>query len=499
MRLSVRIFIGYFALVAIALWWYISSTIEELRPAYLQPSEEVMVDTANLLAEIAAPFLSRHLPDDLMETELADSIGRYQKRRLDAQIWSYRKTDPDLIVYITDTNGQVLYHSQLQELGADYSEWLDVSLTLKGEYGARTSEAVPGQVATRVAYVGAPIKIGEEIIGVLSVGKPHASLQPLLDATQRTVVTQGIILMLVALVIGVLLAWWLTYSIRKLTHYARQVRDGERVDPPKLVEKELSYLATAMDEMRTELRAANYVERYIHSITHEMKSPIAAIRGAAELLSEPDMESLQRERFVNNINSEIRQLQNLIDKLLELSKLEKQERLHAPEVIDLCALLVKSQQRLALTEPGQKRHWQLQLPESSCDVLGDAFMLEIVMHNIMDNALQFCPVNGEIGIQLVAKANRWVMTISNAGEPVPKYALNRVFERFYSLPRPDGSRKSTGLGLAIVKEIITLHGGRVILKNLAPTRDGGGAAVAVIINLPAHLPESNQEALVESS
>lgn len=486
MRLSVRIFIGYFALVAAALWWYVQSTVDELKPAYLQPSEEVMVDTANLLAELAAPMLMSRLPDNLQNTELADSINRYQQRELDAQIWSYRKTSPDLIVYITDARGQVLFHTDASQVGADYSQWLDVSLTLKGEYGARTSEAVPGQVATREAYVAAPIMAGGEIIGVLSVGKPHSSLQPLLNVTQRKVVIQGILLMLAALVLGVLLSWWLTTSIRRLTEYARRVRDGERIDPPRLKEKELSYLAQAMDEMRVELRAANYVERYIHSITHEMKSPIAAIRGAAELLSEPQMPEDQRARFIGNINTEIRQLQNLTDRLLELAKLEKQERLLAPETLDPGELLQRLQQRHAASPAGQQRRWDIRIADQLCQLSGDEFLLEIALNNVLDNAVQFCPPQGLIRVSLTVNAGSLSIRIANQGEPIPDYALGRVFERFYSLPRPSGQRKSTGLGLAIVREIITLHDGSVMVRNAGHQQqaDDPSKGVEVEIILP---------------
>ncbi len=477
MRLSVRIFIGYFVLVAAALWWYIQSTVDELKPAYLQPSEEVMVDTANLLAELAAPMVMQRFPDDLRNTELADSINRYLQRELDAQIWSYHKTDPNLIVYITDARGQVLYHTQYDQIGADYSQWLDVGLTLKGEYGARTSEAIPGQIATREAYVAAPIIVGDEIIGVLAVGKPHAGLQPLLTATQHKIIIQGLLLMLVALVLGVLLSWWLTHSIRRLTEYARRVRDGERIDPPQLAEKELSYLASAMAEMRTELRAANYVERYIHSITHEMKSPIAAIRGAAELLSEPQMADQQRDRFVGNINTEVKQLQDLIDRLLELAKLEKQERLHAPTGLDIRDLLQRVQQRQAASAAAQYRLWQVYMPNTGCQVLGDAFLLEIALSNMLDNAIQFCPSEGTIQVELIVRQRDLSILIANQGEPIPDYALRRVFDRFYSLPRPGGKRKSTGLGLAIVREIATLHGGAVDVRN----RVAGGVEVELVL------------------
>ena len=483
MKLSVRIFIAYFFLVAVAMWWYMARTIDELKPAYLQPSEEVMVDTANLLAEIAAPSLLNVLPNTLDNSELADAINRYRQRNLDAEIWSYRKIDPDLIVYVTDTNGMVLYHTEPSEIGADYHDWLDVSLTLKGKYGARTSELVPGEISTRVAYVAAPVTIGGEIAGVLTVGKPHSSLQPLLDSTRRRVLFNGAILLLLALAAGGVLTWWLTDSIRKLTNYARQMQNGERVAVPRLAEKELSYLADAMLDMRNELRSANYIERYVYSITHEMKSPIAAIKGAAELMSEADMPVAEQQRFITNIRQEIIRMQSLVDRLLELAKLEKREQLHEPELLDLCKVVwdvVKSVERLAEAKAVEI---QVNVPDGLVAVYAEAFLLKLALGNLLENAVQFSSDQGMINVTLTVMENNksYQLVVINDGAPIPEYALERVFERFYSLPRPDGSPKSTGLGLSIVREIVKLHNGSVTLNN---TPDKGSVVAKLLLPCP---------------
>lgn len=467
MKLSVRIFIAYFFLVAIAMWWYVARTIDELKPAYLQPSEEVMVDTANLLAEIAAPSLLQVLPNSLDNSELANAINRYRQRELAARIWSYEKNDPDLIVYVTDAYGTVLYHTDPLEIGVDYHDWLDVSRTLQGDYGARTSESVPGQVSTRVAYVAAPIKVGGEIVGVLTVGKPHASLQPLLDSTRHQVLINGAILLLLALASGGLLAWWLTSSIRKLTRYARQVRDGERVQAPHLAEKELSYLAEAMSDMRNELRSASYIERYVYSVTHEMKSPIAAIRGAAELMHEADMPAEERYRFIANIQQEAERMQSLIDHLLELAKLEKREQLQQPELLDLRELIQKVLLSVKPVADRKNVAVLLDLPEQLVPVYGEAFLLQLALGNLLENAVQFSVETGTVTIAVTTPEDQssHSIRIINQGVQIPEYAEARLFERFYSLPRPDGSPKSTGLGLSIVREIAKLHGGSVSLSN----------------------------------
>jgi two-component system sensor histidine kinase CreC len=89
------------------------------------------------------------------------------------------------------------------------------------------------------------------------------------------------------LLVGAALSWWLTCSLRRLTHYAQAVSEGERAALPHYKGGELQQLATAVERMRTQLEGKAYVERYVHTLTHELKSPLAAIRGASELLRAP--------------------------------------------------------------------------------------------------------------------------------------------------------------------------------------------------------------------
>ena len=117
--------------------------------------------------------------------------------------------------------------------------------------------------------------------------------------------------------------------------------------------------------------------------------------------------------------------------------------------------------------------------EKNDDLLvnGEAFLLQQAIRNLIQNALDFTPEGGEIRISTISKGIALQVNIYNDGEAIPDYALDRLFERFYSLPRPNTGQKSTGLGLALTRTILELHGGTVRIGNVA-----GG--VEAVIELP---------------
>jgi two-component system sensor histidine kinase CreC len=96
---------------------------------------------------------------------------------------------------------------------------------------------------------------------------------------------------------------------------------------------------------------------------------------------------------------------------------------------------------------------------------GDIFLLRQALENLLDNAVQFSPARSVIDISLTLFSHHARLEVRDQGPGVPDYALNQVFERFFSLPRPAGGQKSTGLGLSLVREVAILHGGQAGLDN----------------------------------
>ncbi|MBD9427281.1 two-component system sensor histidine kinase CreC [Pseudomonas sp. PDM15] len=461
MPLGVRIFLVYFLFVGLAGWFVLSTVMDEIRPGVRQSTEETLVDTANLLAEILRDEVKS---GQLAQGRLPELLKAYGLRQPQAQIWGVEKSAVSHRIYVTDARGIVLLDSSGAAVGQDYSRWNDVLLTLRGEYGARSTREDPADENSSVMYVAAPIKDGAQIIGVVSVAKPNQSLQPYIERSQRRLGWLGAGLIVLGLLIGGVLSWWLSGSLRKLTRYAQAVSQGQRAELPALRGGELTQLAQAVQKMRTELEGKDYVEQYVHTLTHELKSPLAAIRGAAELL-EGDMPAEQRQRFVANIASEGARLQQLIERLLNLALVEQRQGLEERvevELHDLADGLLQAQ-AARIQAAGLRVENQI---EAGLVVPGERFLLRQALANLLDNALDFTPPGGELRFSAEAAEGHVELALFNQGEAIPDYALPRLTERFYSLPRPASGRKSTGLGLNFVQEVAALHGGELALCNV---------------------------------
>lgn len=482
MSLSLRIFIIYMLFVALCSYFVLRTVMEEIRPGVRQSTEETLVDTANLLAE----FLREPMRNKKINNEFyADIFRAYGQRTPNASIWGVNKFAVNHRIYVTDKNGIVLLDSKNIAVGQDYSRWNDVYLTLQGKYGARSSHEVAGDESTSIMYVAAPIKEGDEIIGVVSVAKPNRSVQPFIDRTQRRLGVLGGSLMLLGLLSGAIFSWWLSRELRKLREYAVNVSRGERAIIPdsKIASGELRQLAQALESMRTELDGKAYIERYVQTLAHELKSPLAGIRAATELLQSPLLQTPesneQRQRFINNIDGESLRLQQLIERLLNLALVEQQQVLHDPKPVDLNALL----DELLDNQMARITQQQLQIRKdyaSGAIVNGELFLLRQAINNLLDNALDFTPRGGIISLHTAKANDRLIMSITNQGDSIPEFAFARLTERFFSLPRPASGKKSTGLGLSFVQEVVVLHSGSLELLN---TPEG----VAAILSFPQAL------------
>ena len=461
MPLGVRIFLVYFLFVGLAGWFVLSTVMDEIRPGVRQSTEETLVDTANLLAEILRDEVKN---GSLAQGRLLELLKAYGQRQPQAQIWGVEKRAVSHRIYVTDARGIVLLDSSGAAVGQDYSRWNDVYLTLRGEYGARSTREDPADEDSSVMYVAAPIKDGAQIIGVVSVAKPNQSLQPYIERSQRRLGWLGAGLIVLGLLIGGALSWWLSGSLRQLTRYAGAVSRGERAELPELRGGELKQLAAAVQKMRTELEGKAYVEQYVHTLTHELKSPLAAIRGAAELL-EGEMPAEQRQRFVANIASEGARLQQLIERLLNLALVEQRQGLEERVAVDLHGLAEELLQAQAARIQAAGLRMENAIPPGLL-VQGERFLLRQALANLLDNALDFTPAGGLLRFSAETRDGRVELALYNQGAAIPDYALPRLTERFYSLPRPTSGRKSTGLGLNFVQEVALLHGGELALRNV---------------------------------
>ncbi len=470
MRLGLRLLFAFFVITGLAGFFALQVFQSEVKPSAREVMEDVLADTANLVAEQATPALRAMPPGGtLVDSQLARDLAAYRRRPVDVQIWGLHKRTLDLRIYVTDATGRVVLDSGAgtsdTAVGADYSQWRDVHLTLRGEYGARATRTEPGDDGSSVMYVAAPVRDGDRVIGVVTVGKPLATVQQFIDRAQRRIFVAGFWLLGLSAAVGVLVTIWMVRSVRKLKSYATQVHAGERVPVPRLP-GELGDLAVAVDEMRERLEDRERLEHTVRALTHELKSPLTAIQGAAELLGD-ELPTEDRERFARQIQEQSLRLRDLVDRMLELSRLEGQRAIAHPRELVLLTLIdeVATAHVPLAIQRGIGLVWEAR---ADIDLRGDHESLVLLFSNLWSNALDFAPEGSDIVVALRRVGSEAQFTMRDAGPGVSDFALPQLGQRFFSLPRPRDGRRGSGLGLAIVRQAAALHGGSVSFEPASP-------------------------------
>lgn len=462
MRLGTRIFFCYLLIFVICFSYPISWVLNNLRVRYLESVEELLVDQANILAAIAG----RDMEENRFNTErLHKAFYHAYARPLAAKIYTLVKTHVDVRVYMTNLSGNVLFDSKHPENeGSDFSMWRDVHLTLQEKYGARATREYPAdRSSSLILYVGAPILVKGELVGALSVAKPTTNIDRFLKNAKPQIFNVGILSAIVAIMFSYLVSIWLTRPIKRLTNYANDIRQGKRVPFPRLDQSEIGEMGNAFEKMQEALEGKKYVEQYVQNLTHEIKSPLSAIRGAAELLEE-DMPAEQRERFLSNIRNETNRVQKIVERMLELAALESRKTLEVMEDIAFKPLIqtVVESKRPMLSK--KKLNVKAKIPDDIV-VKGDSFLLHQAISNLLQNAIEFSPEHNQIELSAHIEDDQLCFLVDDYGAGIPDYAIDKTFDKFFSLQRPDSEKKSTGLGLNFVKEVALLHEGDVTLEN----------------------------------
>jgi len=218
----------------------------------------------------------------------------------------------------------------------------------------------------------------------------------------------------------------------------------------------------------TELRRLESLRRdFVANASHELRTPIAAVRSAAETLRDGALdEPAAAIRFVDIIDRNAQRLQSLVEDMLELSKLEsnefklKRERVELGSVVPIVLALFR--------ERAEKKGVRLaaELPREATAVVGDARALEHVLLNLVDNAVKYCPRGTRVVVRASSQGDRVKLIVSDDGPGISAEHLPRVFERFY---RVDAGRSrelgGTGLGLSIVKHMVEAMRGRVSVES----------------------------------
>ncbi len=225
---------------------------------------------------------------------------------------------------------------------------------------------------------------------------------------------------------------------------------------------------------------------FVANVSHELKTPLAAIRGLAETLRDETppvdtgAETAGSRRFLDLLLEQCGRLEALLDDLLTLSRLESLDGKAPTEAVDLGRVVEESLQLIAprLAERALELDADRQ---AAAVVVGDREALRRLLLNLLDNAIKYSRPGGTIRVRLAVEDRHAVLEVADRGIGIPATALPRIFERFYRVDKGRArDQGGTGLGLAIVKHAAQLHGGRVEVDS----RVGEGSTFRVLLPLP---------------
>lgn len=472
MKIRTRLLLSLFLTAGIAFYFLGNWLRDDVKFRYFQILEDGLAETAHILA--AAVEIESGTGQPIRVQALQKVIRAALERHIDAEIFGVKKQQISLRVYATDSQGKVLYDSAGFGLGKDYSKWNDVYLTLRGRYGARSSRDDERYPNVSIKYIAAPIRSQGRIVGVLTAAKPAVTLEQVIASTKDKIAYTLLIVFAAFIFTGVLVTYLITRPLDLLIRYLKVLRAGGKEALPKLGNSEIGVLGREFELMRAELDGRKYIESFVQMLTHEFKTPVAGIIGAAEIL-EGNLSDSDRQKFLHNITREANRIAAITEQLLQIATLENMRAVPKPERIDVAELLEQLCEDFA-AQLVQKSVTASVSAEREMRLEGNYFLLYQAFANLLQNALDFSPEKGAIEIGARRESTLFIITVSDRGAGIPEFARDKIFEKFYSLERPDTQRKSTGLGLAFVKLVVELHDGSIGIE----PRAGGGTEVKIV-------------------
>jgi signal transduction histidine kinase len=370
---------------------------------------------------------------------------------------------------VLDAQGCVVATTR-SEAGLCMEALPEVASALRGRYAAVARERISDEPAppfgdvrrrgTVRVFTALPVFSDGRVIAVVRASRTGLDALSALWTNRRGLVLGALALGLLTAAVSLVFSVAIARPLRKLTSAARAVAQGEpaeRLTTAGFAPAEVAVLGSVLQQMTDRLRErAAYVADFATHASHELKTPITAIRGAAELLQQSwqEMDAAQRQRFLANVIDDAERMERLVRRLLELAQIESAPLDGATplEVRPLLARILERYGDAVRLTVGEKTPSMVAIAEPH---------LHSVLTNLVENALRH---GGGQRVEVTSsdEAGRLRIAVRDRGPGISEAHRSRLFQRFFTTERERGG---TGLGLAIVKAIADAGGGRVEVES----------------------------------
>ena len=295
---------------------------------------------------------------------------------------------------------------------------------------------------------------------------------------RRTSTTFLIITALVALLSVAIATYFFRRQSNPLRQMARVARDfghgnfSARVQTTGHHPQEVEELALAFNNMATSLeKGESRRQEFVANVSHELKTPMTTISGYVDGILDGTIPPEKGREYLNLVSQETKRLSRLVRNMLDISRLQEQEGMPEEQKSRFDLSEITGQVLISFEQKINDKNMdvQVEMPEHSVFTWANQDAINQVIYNLVDNAVKFCPQDGELGVAIREGKNKVYITVSNSSEDIPAEELPLVFERFHKTDKSRSrNRDSWGLGLYIVKTILDSHG-----ENISVTSQDG--------------------------
>lgn len=377
-------------------------------------------------------------------------------------------------ILVTDDTGRVLYDTR--ETGSavgEYAFYTEIVQALLGS-DVFTSTYQNGAFRSRAS---SPVLYQSQVIGAVYAYEYDTEQAALLEGLQANLLRLSAVIGVAVLVLSVVLSRVLTRKIGQLLTAIRQVREGAYSHRAEIAgHDEIAQIGQEFNSLTDRLQTTeNARRRFVSDASHELKTPLAAIRLLSDsILQTEHMDPATTREFVADIGAEAERLSRITEDLLRLTRLDSGV-LEKPVEVEVLPVLEQVMRMMSLV--AQEKQVELTYTaEPGCTVLATPDELHQVIYNLTDNAVKYTGAGGAVQVALSRREENVILTVADNGTGIPEEDLPRIFERFY---RVDKARSraagGTGLGLSIVSDTVKRRGGTVEAAN----RPEGGSVFTV--------------------
>ena len=429
----------------------------------ISASRESLSNNAQAVAELASAY---------------DTTGQLEDNWDFRMSLSFASLVAENDAVICDENGQVILCScediACPHLGTQLDPGLTAAVLLGGETYAK-GDLENLYDSTRY-YVATPVvsRSTGESIGFVVVSTPAEEAAQLMGPMfQIFLITAGVVL-LVALAASSILAKYEAQQLKDLAETAHRFGHGDlraraKVDEGGTVE--MHELAAEFNNMAASLEQSEIRRReFVANVSHELKTPMTTIAGFMDGMLDGTIPPERHRQYMQTVSDEVRRLSRLVRSMLDISRLQSQGIPEQPKR-PFCIVEIGSQVLITFEQKINDKHIEVEadLPDEGLMVWADSDAITQVIYNLTDNAVKFCPQEGQLWVRVAAEGQRARVTVGNTGPTIPPEELPLVFDRFHKMDKSRSvDRDGYGLGLYIVKTIIEGHGEDIF----ATSKDG---------------------------